>query len=166
MKFRQRSNFSQCDICQELKEQLPGLVFTFLSCHCLNQHVLDDRQTLLSHKNRFQDKSLPIDIRLGSLKLYRSHLIDQYADRCSLWSLKDISMEQMSKLAVCITDGADQVLLCIFFRKIFILCLKCLVVSTLAMFSWIGHIQGQVHGPQRPHTTGLLPLLQVCQAEA
>ena len=166
MKFRQRSNFSQCDICQELKEQLPGLVFTFLSCHCLNQHVLDDRQTLLSHKNRFQDKSLPIDIRLGSLKLYRSHLIDQYADRCSLWSLKDISMEQMSKLAVCITDGADQVLLCIFFRK-FLYC-----VSSALLFPHLQCSAGLVISkakymvPRDPTLRACYPLLQVCQAEA
>lgn len=49
-----------------------------------------------------------MDIRLGALRLYRKHLVDQYADRCAFWSIKDISAEQMSRTCTIMTDGADQ----------------------------------------------------------
>ncbi len=49
-----------------------------------------------------------MDVRLGALRLYRKHLVDQYADRCSFWCLKDISCEQMSRTITISTDGADQ----------------------------------------------------------
>ena len=49
-----------------------------------------------------------MEVRLGALKLYRKHLVDQYADRCAWWSLKDISGESMSRTMTIITDGADQ----------------------------------------------------------
>jgi hypothetical protein len=49
-----------------------------------------------------------MESRLNALKLYRAHLMSQYADRCAVWSLHDISGPEMSRTAVCITDGADQ----------------------------------------------------------
>ena len=46
--------------------------------------------------------------RLGALKLYRQHLIAQYNDRCSVWTLKDVSSDQFSKCLTICTDGTDQ----------------------------------------------------------
>ena len=57
---------------------------------------------------RFQNKALQLDLRLGALRLYRKHLVEQYSDRCAFWSLKDISAEQMSRTITIATDGADQ----------------------------------------------------------
>ena len=62
---------------------------------------------------RYQDKDTPMDIRLGALRLYRKHLLEQYADRCGFWSLKDISGEGFSRVVVCMTDGADQAKYCL-----------------------------------------------------
>lgn len=50
-----------------------------------------------------------MDIRLGALKLYRQHLVAQYADRCAYWALKDISSDVMAQTITITTDGADQV---------------------------------------------------------
>ena len=50
-----------------------------------------------------------MSIRLGALQLYRDHLSAQYADRCAVWSLRDISAELMSRTVAMMTDGADQV---------------------------------------------------------
>ena len=49
-----------------------------------------------------------MDIRLGALKLYRSHLTSQYSDRCGYWALRDISGDAMTRVVVISTDGADQ----------------------------------------------------------
>ena len=57
---------------------------------------------------RFQDKDLHMESRLNALKLYRAHLMSQYADRCAVWCLRDISGPTMSRTVVCVTDGADQ----------------------------------------------------------
>ena len=46
--------------------------------------------------------------RLEALRLYRTHLVSQYADRCSFWSLKDVAADQLSRVLVLATDGADQ----------------------------------------------------------
>lgn len=46
--------------------------------------------------------------RLGALKLYRAHLVHQYADRCAVWSLKDLSCDLLSQTVLMSTDGADQ----------------------------------------------------------
>ena len=59
--------------------------------------------------DRYQDKTLGMDVRLGALKLYREHLVAQYSDRCAYWSLRDISGTEMSRTVVLTTDGADQV---------------------------------------------------------
>ena len=60
--------------------------------------------------NRFQNREVEVsmDERLGALKLYRRHLVEQYSDRCAFWSLKDISGEVMSRTVCMCTDGADQ----------------------------------------------------------
>ena len=50
-----------------------------------------------------------MDIRLGALKMYRQHLVAQYADRCAYWALKDISADVMAQTLTITTDGADQV---------------------------------------------------------
>lgn len=57
---------------------------------------------------RFQDKNLNMDERLGALKLYRRHLVEQYSDRCAFWSLKDVSGDLLSRTVCITTDGADQ----------------------------------------------------------
>ena len=49
-----------------------------------------------------------MDIRLGALKLYRQHLLSQYADRCGLWSLKAASGDSFSGVLCIMTDGMDQ----------------------------------------------------------
>ena len=49
-----------------------------------------------------------MDKRLGALKLYRKHLLDQYSDRCGFWALRDISGEEMARTVTLTTDGADQ----------------------------------------------------------
>lgn len=49
-----------------------------------------------------------MDVRLGALKLYREHLVAQYSDRCAYWALRDVSADQLTKIAVITTDGADQ----------------------------------------------------------
>ena len=49
-----------------------------------------------------------MSIRLGALRLYRQHLIDQYADRCALWSLRDVSSDAFARTVTIVTDGADQ----------------------------------------------------------
>ena len=54
-----------------------------------------------------------MDIRLGALRLYRKHLLDQYADRCGFWSLRDISGQELSRVVVIMTDGADQAKYCL-----------------------------------------------------
>lgn len=59
-------------------------------------------------KAQFNDKTLSINVRLGALKLYRKHLLSQYADRCGFWSLRDVSSDLMSRTLVMTTDGADQ----------------------------------------------------------
>jgi hypothetical protein len=58
---------------------------------------------------RFQDRTLDMNVRLGALKMYRRHLTDQYSDRCAFWSLKDISGDTASRTITMISDGADQV---------------------------------------------------------
>ena len=132
LKFRDKNSFSQCDVCQELKWQPLRLVIYALFLFCLDfiaffcVDVFDYRhyEFINIHIDkyvfnfasinrvildlRFQDKSLHMDIRLGALKLYRQHLVSQYADRCSFWCLKDISSEQMSRTITISTDGADQ----------------------------------------------------------
>lgn len=50
-----------------------------------------------------------MNVRLGALKLYRRHLLDQYADRCGVWATRDISGEEMGRCVIMVTDGADQV---------------------------------------------------------
>ena len=49
-----------------------------------------------------------MDVRLGALRLYRRHLVAQYSDRCSFYSLRDISGEAFSRGITIATDGADQ----------------------------------------------------------
>ncbi|CAK9013559.1 Uncharacterized protein SCF082_LOCUS11982, partial [Durusdinium trenchii] len=56
----------------------------------------------------YQDRELDMGIRLGALRMYRSHLIDQYSDRCCFWSLRDLSCDLMSRTVTVVTDGADQ----------------------------------------------------------
>ena len=64
------------------------------------------RCSYLSKKlHRFQNKEVSMEVRLGALKLYRKHLVEQYADRCAWWSLKDISGESMSRTMTIMTDG-------------------------------------------------------------
>lgn len=60
------------------------------------------------HLARYQDRELDMGIRLGALRMYRSHLIDQYSDRCCFWSLRDLSCDLMSRTVTVVTDGADQ----------------------------------------------------------
>ena len=64
---------------------------------------------LLALADRFGDRTVPLEVRLGALRLYRAHLVSQYADRCAFWALKDISSEVMAGTITMITDGADQV---------------------------------------------------------
>lgn len=69
---------------------------------------------------RFQDREAPMDIRLGALKLYRRHLVDQYADRCGVWAIRDISGEEMGRCVLMVTDGADQDSSIIHYRFLFV----------------------------------------------
>lgn len=64
---------------------------------------------LLESHIRYSDRSVPLETRLGALKLYRAHLVSQYSDRCSFWSLRDLSADHLSRTVTLITDGADQV---------------------------------------------------------
>ncbi|CAE7889335.1 unnamed protein product [Symbiodinium microadriaticum] len=61
----------------------------------------------------YQDVALPLPVRLGALRLYRRHLVDQYSDRCAIWSLRDISGDVMSRTLTVTSDGADQAKYCI-----------------------------------------------------
>ena len=54
-----------------------------------------------------------MDLRLGALRLYRKHLVEQYADRCGFWSLRDVSGEAFARMVVIMTDGADQAKYCL-----------------------------------------------------
>lgn len=72
-------------------------------------HGVYFRLTILCWPSRFTDRSVTMEKRLGALRLYRQHLVAQYADRCAFWSLKDISMDMMAQTVAIITDGADQV---------------------------------------------------------
>lgn len=65
-------------------------------------------ETCRSRNSRYQNRDLPMAGRLQALKLYRNHLVSQYADRCSFWSLKDVAGDQLSRILVVATDGADQ----------------------------------------------------------
>lgn len=65
-------------------------------------------ETCRSRNSRYQNRDLPMAGRLQALKLYRNHLVSQYADRCSFWSLKDVAEDQLSRILVVATDGADQ----------------------------------------------------------
>ena len=67
-----------------------------------------DASVFSTIKLRFQDRTISMDVRLGALRLYRKHLVDQYSDRCAFWALKDVSCEAMSKTVTLSTDGADQ----------------------------------------------------------
>ena len=62
---------------------------------------------------RYQNRDLGMDVRLGALRLYRRHLLEQYADRCGFWSLRDVSGEEFSRLVCIMTDGADQAKYCL-----------------------------------------------------
>ena len=62
---------------------------------------------------RFQSRSTPMETRLGALRLYRKHLVDQYADRCGFWALKAISGQDTARTCVIMTDGADQAKYCL-----------------------------------------------------
>ena len=39
-----------------------------------------------------------------------THLVSQYADRCSFWSLRDLSGDVAARMLCVTTDGADQAL--------------------------------------------------------
>lgn len=126
------------------------------------------RCSYLSKKlHRFQNKEVSMEVRLGALKLYRKHLVEQYADRCAWWSLKDISGESMSRTMTIMTDGADQVPW----------------ANVLPYYSWIlSHLKsegempcdlgffpvqsaGKVPNPTRPFTTVMLPCKQAAAPE-
>ena len=110
-------------MCQELKTQLPYLLaicclmfryfeFRFTVAKFLFVPVawVSTRKVSISNvQSRFQDRQVPMDVRLGALKLYRRHLLDQYADRCGVWAMRDISGEEMGRCVIMVTDGADQV---------------------------------------------------------
>ena len=49
---------------------------------------------------RLQNKDLSMDTRLQALKLYRAHLMSQYADRRAVWCVRDISGPALSRTAV------------------------------------------------------------------
>ena len=56
------------------------------------------------------------------MKLYRSHLVEQYSDRCALWAVKDAAADPQSA-------STEIVLLCASERS--------LVLSETAFFTWI-----------------------------
>ena len=62
----------------------------------------------VTNRGRYQNRNLAMGDRLEALRLYRTHLVSQYADRCSFWSLKDVAADQLSRVLVLATDGADQ----------------------------------------------------------
>lgn len=132
MKFRSASNFSQCDVCQELKAQPHECIIDMFCSFDLSevsiQFAIIGEVYLVFRQffylviffphhvvapvrcqQRFQDRDLTMDVRLGALKLYRQHLISQYSDRCAYWSLRDLSTDTMARTVVLSTDGADQV---------------------------------------------------------
>ena len=117
--------------------------------------------------HRFQNKEVSMEVRLGALKLYRKHLVEQYADRCAWWSLKDISGESMSRTMTIMTDGADQV------PWANVLPYYSLILSHLKsegeMLCDLGFFPvqsaGKVPNPTRPFTTVVLPCKQAAAPE-
>ena len=90
-----------------------GMVYKYIPCvFCfeamLREKKVNKSKCIKTLPLRFQDRSLTMDVRLGALRLYRRHLVDQYSDRCAYWALKDVSSEAMSRTLTITTDGADQ----------------------------------------------------------
>ena len=119
LKFRDQNSFSQCDVCQDLKEQLPRqtiLSFCLIMCPLLFCFfLLKVFLKIILFQLRFQNRELSMDVRLGALRLYRQHLVSQYSDRCAFWSLRDISAETFSRCITIMTDGADQDITFVFY---------------------------------------------------
>lgn len=59
-------------------------------------------------KGQLNDKSLSMEQKLGSLKLYRSHLHAQFCDRTIIWRLQSESADPSTDILVISTDGLDQ----------------------------------------------------------
>ena len=110
-------------------------------------------------QHRFQDKQLHMESRLNALKLYRAHLMSQYADRCAVWSLHDISGPEMSRTAVCITDGADQAA-CKSKQELF---LCAFLINEAKPFSdhW-----GKVYDPKKSYTENCISQRQISTPQA
>lgn len=58
--------------------------------------------------NQINDKSLSLEVKLGSIKAYRDHLHAQYIDRSIQWSLMDLSRDDTSGTVIVLVDGMDQ----------------------------------------------------------
>ena len=58
--------------------------------------------------SQLRDKTCALDVRLGAVKLYRSHLHDQYVDRGSQWTLCPISSDHRSRSLLIVADGLDR----------------------------------------------------------
>lgn len=59
-------------------------------------------------KGQLNNKSFSLEQKLGSLKLYRAHLHQQYSDRCCMWTLQSQSQDGCSDVLFISTDGLDQ----------------------------------------------------------
>lgn len=59
-------------------------------------------------KGQLNDKSLSMEQKLGSLKLYRAHLHEQFCDRTIIWRLQSESSDPTTDILVISTDGLDQ----------------------------------------------------------
>ena len=59
-------------------------------------------------KAQLADRSFTMDQKLGTLHTYRSHLHDQFADRCTLWKLQSEGTDHQSGILFISTDGLDQ----------------------------------------------------------
>ena len=77
LRFRQKSLFTQCEVCWTLKSEL-------------------------------SNKTISMEHKLGSLKLYREHLHQQFCDRSTIWKLQSESQDVNTDFVIISTDGLDQ----------------------------------------------------------
>lgn len=101
-----------------------------------------------------------MEIRLGALKLYRRHLLDQYADRCAFYSLRDICEDHMARTVVMLTDGAQQVPAnncdCVTATFVFF--------CSLSFAPFACNLAGTLLHPQGPITAGSLQIFEASKA--
>ena len=57
---------------------------------------------------QINDRSTPMEEKLGSIKTYREHLHDQYVDRSVQWTLSELSADPDSGVLTVLVDGMDQ----------------------------------------------------------